>query len=183
MKNYIVKDLIVPISEYATVPEEATLYAAVLALEKAQEQYQQSLYSHRAVLILDKNNRVIGKLSQLEFLRVLEQENEHIEQINSISKFGFSPMAIITFQETHRAKGAPIEQTLLTAAKLRVEDFMRSPSECEYIKENTSLDTAIHQFTTGLHLSLLVTKGKAITGVLRLSDVFAAVFHAMKESE
>jgi CBS domain containing-hemolysin-like protein len=55
LKNYRVKDLMVPISEYATVPEEATLYEAVLALEKAQEQYQHSLYSHRAVLILDKN--------------------------------------------------------------------------------------------------------------------------------
>ena len=183
MKKYLVKDLMVPLSEYATVSEGATLLETLLALEKAQEEFQHTRYSHRAVLVLDKNKQVIGKLSQLDFLRVLEQENEHIELINSIRKFGFSPMAIIAFQETHRAKGTPIEQTLLTAAKLRVEDFMRSPSECEYIKENTSLDTAIHQFTTGLHLSLLVTKGKAITGVLRLSDVFAAVFHAMKESE
>ncbi len=92
-------------------------------------------------------------------------------------------MAIIAYQEKHRAKGIPIEETLLTAAKLRVVDFMRSPSEGEYIKESTSLEIAIHQFTTGLHLSLLVTNGKDITGVLRLSDVFAAVFHAMKESE
>ena len=40
MKNYCVKDLMVPISEYATVPEEATLYESVLALEKAQETFQ-----------------------------------------------------------------------------------------------------------------------------------------------
>ena len=183
MKKYLVKDLMVPLSEYATVYEGATLLETLLALEKAQEEFQHTRYSHRAVLILDKKKQVIGKLSQLDFLRVLEQENEHIEQINSINKFGFSPTAIIAYQEKHRAKSAPIEETLLTAAKLKVEDFMRSPSEGEYIKENTSLDIAIHQFTTGLHLSLLVTKGKDITGVLRLSDVFAAVFHAMKESD
>ena len=183
MKKYLVKDLMVPISEYATVTEGATLLETLLALERAQEEFAHTRYSHRAVLILDKNKRVIGKLSQLDFLRVLERENEHIEHINSISKFGFSPMAIIAYQEKHRAKGAPIEETLLTAAKHRVEDFMRSPSEGEYIKESTSLEIAIHQFTTGLHLSLLVTNGKDITGVLRLSDVFAAVFHAMKESE
>jgi len=183
VKKYLVKDLMVPISEYATVSEGATLLETLLALERAQEEFQHTRYSHRAVLILDKNKHVIGKLSQLNFLRVLEQENEHIEHINSIRKFGFSPMAIIAYQEKHRAKGIPIEDTLLTAAKLRVVDFMRSPSEGEYIKESTSLEIAIHQFTTGLHLSLLVTKGKDITGVLRLSDVFAAVFHAMKESE
>jgi 3-dehydroquinate dehydratase len=42
---------------------------------------------------------------------------------------------------------------------------------------------ALHQLTAGSNLSLLVTRGKDIVGVLRLSDVFAAVFHAMKESE
>jgi len=183
MKKYLVKDLMVPLSEYATVSEGATLLETLLALEKAQEEFQHTRYSHRAVLILDKNKQVIGKLSQLDFLRALERENEHIEQINSISKFGFSPKAITAFQEKHRTKSTPIEETLLTAAKLKVEDFMQPPSENEYIKESTSLDIAIHQFTTGLYISLLVTKGKDITGVLRLSDVFAAVFHAMKESD
>ena len=35
MKNYLVKDLMVPLSEYATVPTGSTLFEAVLALEKA----------------------------------------------------------------------------------------------------------------------------------------------------
>jgi hypothetical protein len=39
MKNFRVKDLMVPLSEYATVDEDATLYEAVVALEKAQEEY------------------------------------------------------------------------------------------------------------------------------------------------
>ena len=183
MKKYLVKDLMVPISEYATVSEGATLLETLLALERAQEEFAHTRYSHRAVLILDKNKRVIGKLSQLDFLRVLEREDEHIDHINSISKFGFSPTAIIACQEKYRAESAPLEEIFSTVAKLRVEDFMQTPSEGEYIEENTSLDIAIHQFTTGLHLSLLVTKGKDIAGVLRLSDVFAAVFHTMKESE
>jgi len=32
----------------------------------------------------------------------------------------------------------------------------------------------------GRHQSLLVTRGDIITGILRLTDVFACVFHAMK---
>ena len=36
MKNYMVKELMIPLSEYATVNVEANLYEAVLALEKAQ---------------------------------------------------------------------------------------------------------------------------------------------------
>ena len=48
--EYIVKDLMVPISEYATVAKGSTLFEAVLALEKAQEEYDHSKYHHRAVL-------------------------------------------------------------------------------------------------------------------------------------
>ena len=66
MKNYLVKDLMVPLSEYATVPEGSTLFEAVLALEKAQEEFDHTKYKHRAVLILDSENRVIGKLSHMD---------------------------------------------------------------------------------------------------------------------
>ena len=47
--------------------------------------------------------------------------------------------------------------------------------------EDASLDEAIHQLIMGHHQSLLVTRGEKIVGVLRLTDVFAAVFHTMKE--
>ena len=40
MKSYSVKDLMVPLSEYATVSEDATLYEAVLSLEEAQEKFE-----------------------------------------------------------------------------------------------------------------------------------------------
>jgi hypothetical protein len=39
MKQYRVKDLMVPISGYATVAVGSTLSEAVVALEKAQEEY------------------------------------------------------------------------------------------------------------------------------------------------
>jgi CBS domain-containing protein len=55
MKSYSVKDLMVPLSEYATVSEDATLYDAVLSLEEAQEKFEDrhTRYRHRAILILD----------------------------------------------------------------------------------------------------------------------------------
>ncbi|RPJ77566.1 MAG: hypothetical protein EHJ94_10745, partial [Deltaproteobacteria bacterium] len=92
MNNFIVKDLMVPLSEYATVQEGSTLFEAVLALEKAQEEfdYEHTPYHHRAVLILNQNKRVIGKLSQLGVLRAILPINERTQQIEDISRFGFS---------------------------------------------------------------------------------------------
>lgn len=183
MKNYVVKDLMVPISEYATVSEQATLFEAVMALEKAQEQYQQSQYSHRAVLIMDKNQRVIGKLSQMDFLCALEPSDANLDQIRKFKRYGFTRKAVALQQEEYLKNSPPILDVYSKAAKLNVTDFMQRPTEGEYVDENASLDMALHQLTAGSNLSLLVTKGEHIVGVLRLSDVFAAVFHAMKESE
>ena len=183
MKNYVVKDLMVPISEYATVPEAATLFESVLALEKAQEQFQQSRYSHRGVLILDKNNRVIGKLSQMDFLCALEPRDANLDQIRKFKQFGFTRKAVALQQEEYLKNSPPILDVYSKAAKLKVTDLMQRPTEGEYVDENTSLDMALHQLTTGSNLSLLVTRGADIVGVLRLADVFSAVFHAMKESE
>ncbi len=183
MKNYCVKDLMVPISEYATVSDGATLYESVLALEKAQEKFQQSRYSHRAVLILDKNKRVIGKLSQMDFLCALEPRDANLDQIRKFKQFGFTRKAVALQQEEYLKHSPPILDVYSKAAKLNVTDVMQRPTEGEYVDEKTSLDMALHQLTTGSNLSLLVTRGADIVGVLRLADVFGAVFQAMKESE
>jgi len=185
VKDAIVKDLMVPLSEYATVSEGSTLFDAVLALEKAQEEfdYRHTQYLHRAVLVLNKNKRVIGKLSQFDVLKALERKNEKTERINDISKFGFSDQFLTSLKKKHRLTGIPLDEICAGAAIRKVEDFMQASMEGEYIDENSTLDDAVNQIVTGDHLSLLVTKKDEIVGILRLSDVFAAVFHVMKENE
>ena len=59
---------------------------------------------------------------------------------------------------------------------------MHVPTEGEYVDEDATQDEAIHQLVLGHHQSLLVTKEGKITGILRLSDVFEAVFFKMKET-
>lgn len=182
MKQYTVKDLMVPISEYATVPEGSTVLEAVMALEKAQEEFAHTRYSHRAVLILNKDKRVVGKLSQFDFLRSLEPKEDHAGPLAEIDKFGFSSKAVALLREQHRLQEVPLEEIFQEAARLKVEEFMQAPSESEYAGVDTSMSTAIHQMISGPHLALLVIQEEDIVGVLRLSDVFAAVFHTMKKS-
>jgi len=181
--NYTVKDLMVPISEYATVSEGSTLYDAIQALEKAQEEFDFSKYTHRAVLIMDKNKQVIGKLSQLDVLRALEPKNIDLESIAKLSQYGFSDTLVRTLKTERRLKGAPLLELCTNAAQLKVEGFMQAPTEGEYIDQDALLDIAANQLVLGSHLSLLVTKRKKIVGILRLTDVFAAVFHAMQNFE
>ena len=185
MNNFIVKDLMVSLSEYATVQEGSTLFEAVLALEKVQEEFdhEHAPYHHRAILILNKDNSVIGKLSQLGVLRAILPKNERTQQIENINRFGFSTRFINNLREKYRLEEGILDDIYKKATRMKVEDYMQTLSEGEYVDENTSLDTAMYQLVVGTHLSLIVTIGDKITGLLRMSDVFAAVFHAMKSGE
>ena len=181
MDKYLIKDLMVPISEYATVSEGATLFEAYLALEKAQEEYDHNKYRHRAVLVLDKKKKVIGKVGQLDVLRALEPENEQFEILDDIRRYKFSSQFVLAIREQYLMKEEPLTDLCRKAAQIRVEDVMRAPTEGEYVEEDTSFNTAIHQMVRGSHMSLLVTRKNDIVGILRLTDVFAAIFHTMKE--
>ncbi len=183
MKNINVKDLMVPLSEYVTVPEGATLYEAVMALEKARTEHAHNRYNHRAVLVLDSKGRVIGKLSQLDVLHGVEPKREEMNVLEDIQRYGFSRNFITRLQEKRRREGGIIEVLGNETAGLMVEDFMQAPSESECVEENTSLDTAIYQLVKGTHLSLLVTRDKEIVGILRMSDVFTAVARTMIKSD
>lgn len=183
MSGFTVKELMVPLSEYATVSEGSTLFDAVTALEKAQEEFDHTKYRHRAVLILDKNKRVIGKLSQWDVLRALEPEHEDPSEIEKLRQFGFSGKFVRNLRQQRLLRSTPLKELCSKAARLKVEDFMQAPSEGEFIEQEAALEIAIPQLVMGQHLSLLVTKGDAIVGILRLTDAFAAVFHAMKECE
>ncbi len=183
MSEFCVKELMVPLSEYATVPEGSTLFEAVLALEKAQEEFDNTKYKHRGILILNKKKRVIGKLGQLDVLRALEPKEEDSGQINDISQFGFSSNFIHKLRTRWVMKAKPFKDLCSKASRLKVEDFMQTPSEGEIIEQDASLELAVMQLVMGHHISLLVTRDKEIIGVLRMTDAFAAVFHTMKECE
>jgi CBS-domain-containing membrane protein len=180
VKNYLVKDLMVPISEYATVVIGTSLIDAIRVLERAQDAYTVSKYQHRAIIVLDNQGQVVGKISQLRALKAIEPEVEIDDELKEIEKFKFSDGYLAKLRDKHRAKGKIIKsETLREAAVKKVEEFMQTPSPGEFVSEDCSLDTAIHRLIAGTHLSLLVTRGKQIIGILRISDVFAAVFHEM----
>jgi CBS domain-containing protein len=176
-----IRDIMVPLSEYATVRVGATLLDAVLALEKAQEDFEHYHYRHRAILVLDGDGQVVGKLTQLDVLRALEPEDPCDGDPRQLMRFGFSNQFIRGVQKQRRLQAPPLDSLCVKAAGRSVEDFMQTPSEGEYVEEDAPLDMAIHQLVVGDHLSLLVIRREKIVGILRLTDVFGAIFHLMKE--
>jgi len=178
MEKILVKDVMVALENYATVSENATLYDAVLALEKAQEQYKQSQYVHRAILVFDNENKIVGKISQLDILMALEP-NYRIADFEKLSRFGYSLEYLQSFAKTG-LWDRPLRDICRKATSLTVKEFMHTPEQGEYIKEDANLDEAIHQLLIGKRNSLLVTRNLDIIGILRLTDVFAFVCDNIK---
>jgi CBS domain-containing protein len=159
----IVKDLMVPLEEYSHVEADATLYDAVRILSQAMMSptTDPSRPRDRGVLVRAEDGRVLGKMSLWDILNGLRPN--------------FEP---------------PIDDRLLwsqwlqpdlpdRARSIRVADLLREPTKDERIEEQAPIDLAVHRLIRGRHLSLLVTRGDDIVGVLRLSDVFRAVNELM----
>lgn len=183
MKNYSISELMVPLSEYATVSEDATLLEAVMELERAQESFEDkhTRYRHRAILVLDDNGHVIGKISQLDVLRALEPKYDEMLDRQGTARFGFTKRFMSSMMEDYHLFDSPLEDICRKTTGQNVKKYMYQPTEGEYIADDASLADAIHLFVIGHHQSLLVTHGGKIEGILRQTDVFAAVFHMMKE--
>ncbi len=172
--------MMVPLAEYATVSEEATLFDAVLALEKAQEAFDPKKHRHRAILVFDKKNKIVGKLGQLDILRALEPRYAEMGDLGTLSRTGFSPQFLRSMVEKFALWDESLRDICSKAARLKVKDIMYTPTEGEYVEESASLGDAIHQLLMGHHQSLLVTRGKEIVGILRLVDVFKEICDTMK---
>ncbi len=180
MKKFKIEDLMVPLSEYATVTVGATLHEAILALEKAQEAFDQTKYRHRAVLVLNKTGQIVGKISQHAALKALEPQYLKMASSSSAAHYGFSVPFLKNLQEQYSLLDGALENICQKAAKMKVEDFMSKLTEGEFIDLGASLNQAIHLLVMGHHQSLLVKMEGRVVGILRLTDVFAAVFHVLK---
>ena len=183
MKSLTVKGVMVPLAKYATVPETATMFEAVMALEKAQQAFDQTRYRHRAVLVYDKNKQIVGKVSQLDILKALEPKYEQVEDTKSISRLGYSRQFLKKMMDQFSLWNKPLDDICKKAGSTKVKDFMYTPTEGEYIEESATLDQGIHQLIIGHHQSLLVTRENEIVGVLRVTDVFKEVCNIIKVCE
>ena len=185
METIKVKDLMVPFVEYICISEDATLYDAVLAMEEARvkhaaEKANASRYAHRAVLVCDKDNRVIGKLSQLDVLRSLEPKYSEIGDLKKVSGFGLTAEFMKAMMEKYELWKAPLDDLCRKAGGMKVGAIVASPLEGEIIDVEASLNRAVHQLILGHHQSLLVTSKGNVVGILRLSDMFQEVSDRIK---
>lgn len=182
MKSRRLEKYMVPLSEYAVVDHYATLYEAVVELERAQKKYSRDEHWHRAVLVRDDTGRIVGKLSQWDVIKALEPRYKDITEYGGSVRYGFSPQFIKSMVKSYDLWSGPLQDIAKKAARILVKDIMYTPAEGEYVLEDASFDEAVHMLVIGHHQSLLVSNADRtqVLGVLRLVDVFNEVCRLIK---
>jgi predicted transcriptional regulator len=181
VKTKLVKDLMIPLSEYATVSEDTTLNEALKALKQSQANFDKTRYRHRAILIYDANRKIVGKVNLHAILQALEPKYDAMFADTRPIHLGFTRHYQKAVFESLKLWQDPLEQLCEKAAQAKVKTFMVTFREGQMIELDATLGQAVHQLVMGHHQSLLVTEKDRAVAVLRLTDVYEFVSNAIME--
>lgn len=168
-----IKDIMIPIENYASVHQDSSMYDALIAIRKSQEKLSPGMQPIRAVLVVDDSNNIVGKMGHAAFLRALEPKYNKIIDFEKLTRAGVSAAFISSMTDNLRLWQDDFVTICRQASTIKVKNVMSPVSES--IDENASITEAIHQIIVLQLLSLLVKSGSNIVGIVRLSDLFHEV--------
>ena len=187
MRDYRVKDLMLPAEDYASISIDASIRDGILALEQAQRrEFHEDPTRHRdrAVLVMDQSGDIIGKLSMWSIIGCLEPSYDQAESNSAFSKavarVGSARAVFKQMMESSHLWRNRLASIADDTTHQKIKDLLHTPREKELIDEDAPLEKAIHQLVDKHYMSLLVTREERIVGILRLVDVFEAVCGMIK---
>lgn len=178
----LVKDLMVPIAKFPRISDTATFSGAVMALERAQEEFMSGKREQRIMLVTDSENKVVGKLSPIDVVRGLEPGFDKLVDEQSsvyVEKFDY---VIQPMKEQTTLWAKPLDDLCDKAKDVLVKDFIQPPKTSQIIDQEANLNIAFHRFVMYRHDSLFVLDGKKLVGLLRFSDVYREISRRIKEA-
>ncbi len=178
MEIKTVKDMMIPLSEYAVVAQDATLLDALRALDEAQTRLAEGKHRHRAMLVVDGIGKIVGKIGHLGFLKALEPKYSVLGDLPALTRAGVSDEFIASMMEHYQFFQESIEDLCLRGRTIAVKDVMQPVTEC--IEETATLREAMHRIVMWQALSIMVTRDGEIVGLVRLSDLYEEVASMMK---
>ena len=174
METKRVKDLMLPLSEYAVVSGEATLKEALQTLMDSQAQ----LPAGQASTPGGPGRGFAGRgrrqgWGSIGFLEALEPKYKVLGDIERLSQAGLSEEFVNSIMENFRFWQDNLQDVCRRASTIQVKQVMR-PADVR-IDENASVTEAIHLIVMARAQSILVTRRAKVVGILRLSDLFVEV--------
>ena len=179
----IVKDLMVPVGHCGTVHQDMTVRQAIRTLKETRDKQRatKAAFKYRVLLVLDDDNRVVGKLGHSEIVMNMDpiyQTLEDSEEIAHTSTAGLSQTLLKSLLRWDSLWNESFEQRCQRVLNLTVKSCMCIAITDECVLETDSLEVAIHKLAIYRQQSLLVVGVDGVVGILRLTDVFEQIAQA-----
>ena len=171
MRDILVKEVMIPISDYVTVKRGNNLTDVLHAIEHKRKAGQG--HAHRDAIVVDEDGHFIGKVTMIDIFRALEPNYPRVrrEQKKQTLTDDFVRKAVKEFKLWME----PIEDVCERGSNVTVADAMHIPENSEYIQESDTLEKALNYYVMGVHQPLIVKNGDTVTGFLRFGDIFEIV--------
>jgi len=176
-----VKEITLPLSDYAIVEEGATILDALQALQASQEKLPPDRHPHRAILVRDRRGEIVGKLHHFAFLRALVAERKAMGAAALLDRAGVSDDLRDSSMQMLDLLTSDLVDVCERARNVVVRDVYTTTTVS--IDEDAHLGEAISRFLRHQTLSLLVTRRGKTVGILRLSDLFEELARQIMQAD
>lgn len=171
MLSSIVKDIMIPVKGHPAVSADATLAEAQTTITSVKNCHTQQKSECLTVLVKDKSDAIVGKIDYFDILQSLDLRYNMFGDLKTMSRFGMSPEFFKHMAKDMELLTKPLDDLCRKAGKLVVRDIMEIIQLRSCIKEDATINDAIHYFITSRKDTLHVTDGKTITGIVYLGRI------------
>ena len=175
MIDVLVKDVMIPISRYVTVKKDNTLIEVLQALDNAR--LSEADHAHRDAIVVDENGEFVGKVTMIDIFKALEPNYKRVDEKSSMG--ALTQLFVAKAVKDFNLWMEPMQDVCGRGAHKFVSEVMHVPGEADFIREEDSLELALHKYVMDVHQPLIVKEGDTVTGVLRFGDVFEVTRKAM----
>lgn len=176
-----VREIMLPLEEYAVVGEDATVLDALQALRAAQGVLPPDRQPHRAVLVRNRRGGIIGKVHYFAFLRAMLPERANLQAREALKRAGVGADLQESSLRMLDLLAGDLVDLCQRARSVLVRDVYSSATVS--IQESATIPDAIAEFLAHQTHSLLVRRREETVGILRLSDLFDEVSRQILDEE
>ena len=182
MNDKTVKDIMIPLTNYAVVGPDASLREAVIVLRQSYCELDRGICTEagpRTVLVANEDNELLGILDFKAILKTLipEVAGRLSEKLRSLGiSIAFAEEGAPELDESHAEFVARVRKN----AEVRVRDIMLKVKGT--IDADASLLDALRLIFKNKITKLPVYEGGQLVGVVRDTDLFLAVADILAES-
>jgi hypothetical protein len=169
-----IRELMRPVEQFPRISDRSFFHEAMLALQKADEAFQSGTARQRILLVEDGAGRIIGKVTPMDVVRGLEPKYDRVDSLGDDIRYGV-PQVVQSMKEELRHWQEPLDDLCRKAAEVQVATFMNKPEPNQTVNIDEKMDNILHTFVTSRRNSLFVAENNAIIGLLRFSDLYAAI--------